>query len=152
MCLGGGLGGRIFAGSHIGFGSSKPLVYTIRSSVEGLSFSWNDKRSLLRRLYLYNIDGMDNVARCMALSPFASLLDLEIVGFHVELRQTVESVSIDDSLKVPTCVDFVKNCPNLTSLALRGFKLRDYKVCILLKIGYYCVHGSSQLKALSEPL
>lgn len=40
----------------------------------------------------------------------------------------------DDSLKSPTCVDFVNNCPNLTSLALRGFKLHDYKVRILVKV------------------
>lgn len=40
----------------------------------------------------------------------------------------------DDSLKSPTCVDFVNNCPNLTSMALRGFKLPDYKIRILLKV------------------
>lgn len=40
----------------------------------------------------------------------------------------------DDSLKLPTCVDFVNKCPNLTSMALRGFKLPDYKIRILLKV------------------
>lgn len=40
----------------------------------------------------------------------------------------------DDSLKSQTCVDLVNNCPNLTSLALRGFKLHDYKVRILVKV------------------
>ncbi|XP_048232642.1 F-box protein At4g02760 isoform X2 [Ricinus communis] len=69
---------------------------------------------------------------------------------HVELRQTLVSVSMncplierlffessktgrDESLKSPTCVDLVTNCPNLTSLALRGFKLHDCKVRILVK-------------------
>lgn len=40
----------------------------------------------------------------------------------------------DDSLKSQTCLDLVNNCPNLTSLALRGFKLHDYKVRILVKV------------------
>ncbi|XP_044503784.1 F-box protein SKIP17-like isoform X2 [Mangifera indica] len=156
--------------------SCQSLVYTIRNSVDVSSFSWNDKKtrqgkesfiltrsclkplsgesgaagSLLRRLHLYNIERMDNTSLCMALSACPSLLDLEIVGLHVELRQTLMSVSMncplierlffessktgrDDSLKSPTCVDFVNNCPHLTSLALRGFKLPDYKVRILLK-------------------
>jgi F-box/leucine-rich repeat protein 2/20 len=40
----------------------------------------------------------------------------------------------DDSLKSPTCIDLVDNCPHLSSLALRGFKLHDYKVRILVKV------------------
>ncbi|KAF9607622.1 hypothetical protein IFM89_037550 [Coptis chinensis] len=140
---------------------SCPMYYTIGNSVDA-GFSWNDRRSrqgkesyvltrpLLRRLHLYNIDRMDNTALCAALSSCPSLVDLEIVGLHVELRQTLESVSKncrllerlffessrtgrDDSLKSPTCVDLVNGCPNMTSLALRGFKLQDYKARILLK-------------------
>ncbi|XP_059660497.1 F-box protein SKIP17-like [Cornus florida] len=157
-------------------GSSQPLVYTIRNSADASGFSWNDKRSrqgkessiltrsclnplggdngapgfLLRRLHLYNIERMDNAALCAALSFCPSLLDLEIVGLHVELRQTLESVSRhchlierlffessktgrDDSLKLPTCSDLVNNCPHITSLALRGFKLHDYKARVLVK-------------------
>ncbi|GAY40675.1 hypothetical protein CUMW_053820 [Citrus unshiu] len=156
--------------------SCQSLVYTIRNSVDVSSFSWNDKKtrqgkesfiltrsclnplsgesgaagSRLRRLHLYNIERMDNASLSMALSACPSLLDLEIVGLHVELRQTLMSVSMscpllerlffessktgrDDSLKSPTCVDFVNNCPSLTSMALRGFKLPDYKIRILLK-------------------
>lgn len=40
----------------------------------------------------------------------------------------------DDSLKSPTCVDLVNNCPHLTSLSLRGFKLHDCKVRTLVKV------------------
>lgn len=166
----------IVPGPTLSPGSSQPLVYTIRNSVDAAGFSWNDKRSrqgkessilsrscltalsgdsgaagaLLKRLHLYNIERMDNTALCAALSACPSLLDLEIVGLHVELRQTLMSVSTnchlierlffessktgrDDSLKSPTCVDLVNNCPHLTSLALRGFKLHDYKVRILVK-------------------
>lgn len=157
-------------------GSCQPLVYTIQNSVDVSNFSWNEKKTrqgkessiltrsclnpisgdngaagaLLRRLHLYNIERMDNTSLCVALSACPYLLDLEMVGLHVELRQTLTSVSTscplierlffessktgrDDSLKSPTCVDLVNNCPNLTSLSLRGFKLHDCKVRVLVK-------------------
>ncbi|KAL7226623.1 hypothetical protein ACSBR1_021674 [Camellia fascicularis] len=166
----------IAPGPIVSPGSSQPLVYNIRNSTDASGFSWNDKRSrqgkessiltrsclsflsgdsgapgaLLRRLHLYNIERMDNASLCASLSACPSLLDLEIVGLYVELRQTLESVSKhcrsierlffessktgrDDSLKFPTCSDLVNNCPHLTSLALRGFKLQDYKVRVLVK-------------------
>ncbi|KAM7255791.1 hypothetical protein ACFE04_011532 [Oxalis oulophora] len=166
----------IVPGPSASNGSSQALVYTIRNSVDVSNFSWNDKKtrqgkessiltrsclnplsgnncaagSLLRRLHLYNIERMDNTSLCVALAACPSLLDLEIVGLHVELRQTLMSVSAnchlverlffessktgrDDSLKSPTCIDFVNNCPHLTSLSLRGFKLHDCKVRILVK-------------------
>ncbi|MBA0617645.1 hypothetical protein Godav_027072 [Gossypium davidsonii] len=164
-------------------GSCQPLVYSIRNSVDVSSFSWNDKKTrqgkessiltrsclyplsgdngaagtLLRRLHLYNIERMDNASLCVALAACPSLLDLEIVGLHVELRQTLMSVSSnchlierlffessktgrDDSLKSPTCVDLVNNCPNISYLSLRGFKLHDYKVRILVKEGSGCIN------------
>ncbi|KAA8543246.1 hypothetical protein F0562_021259 [Nyssa sinensis] len=166
----------IVPGPTASAGSSQPLVYTIRNSADASGFSWNDKRSrqgkessfltrsclisligdsggpgaLLRRLHLYNIERMDNTALCAALSACPSLVDLEIVGLHVELRQTLESVGKncqlierlffessktgrDDSLKLPTCSYLVNNCPRLSSLALRGFKLHDYKARVLVK-------------------
>ncbi|KAL4361869.1 hypothetical protein GQ457_04G028010 [Hibiscus cannabinus] len=122
-----------------------------RSCLYPLSGDNGAAGALLRRLHLYNIERMDNTSLCVALAACPSLIDLEIVGLsHVELRQTLMSVSSnchmierlffessktgrDDSLKSPTCVDFVNNCPNLSSLSLRGFKLHDYKVRILVK-------------------
>ncbi|KAI9119214.1 hypothetical protein K1719_009889 [Acacia pycnantha] len=167
----------VVAGAHASTGSCQPLVYTIRNATVDVSnFSWNDKRSrqgressiltrsclnpltgcddapgtLLRKLHLYNIERMDNASLCAALAACPSLLDLEIVGLHVELRQTLMSVSTncqlierlffessktgrDNSLKTPTCIHLVNSCPHLTSLSLRGFKLHDYKARILLK-------------------
>ncbi|KAJ1433081.1 Leucine-rich repeat domain superfamily [Sesbania bispinosa] len=158
-------------------GSCQPMVCIVRNTiVEVSNFSWNDKRSrqgressiltrcclsplngdggapgaLLRKLHLYNIERMDNASLGAALSACPSLLDLEIVGLHVELRQTLMSVSAnchlierlffessktgrDDSLKAQTCYELVNNCPHLTSLSLRGFKLHDCKVRILVK-------------------
>ncbi|RDY11205.1 F-box protein, partial [Mucuna pruriens] len=158
-------------------GSCQPLVCTVGNAiVEVSNFSWNDRRSrqgressiltrsclsplsrdggapgaLLRKLNLYNIERMDNASLSGALSACPSLLDLEIVGLHVELRQTLMSVSAnchlierlffessktgrDGSLKTQTCEELVNNCPHLTSLSLRGFKLHDYKVRVLVK-------------------
>ncbi|RWR72655.1 F-box family protein [Cinnamomum micranthum f. kanehirae] len=100
-------------------GTSRPMAYSINIPVVTPVFSWNDKRSrqgkescvltrscllclsmdsgaagsLLRSLHLYNIDRMDNAALCSALSSCPSLLDLEVVGLHVELKQTLEAVS-----------------------------------------------------------
>ncbi|KAI3732397.1 hypothetical protein L1987_63602 [Smallanthus sonchifolius] len=158
------------------FCSSEPLIYSIRNSSDASGVSWNDKRSRqgkessiltrsclsylsenggapgarLRRLHLFNIERMDNAALLASLSACPSLRDLEIVGLHVELRQTLESVSKhcplierlvfessktgrDDGLKYPTCNEFVHSCPNTTTLALKGFKLQDYKVRTLVK-------------------
>ncbi|XP_054813226.1 F-box protein At4g02760-like isoform X1 [Prosopis cineraria] len=167
----------VVAGAHASPGSCQPLVYTIRNAIVDVSnFSWNDKRSrqgressiltrsclsplngcggapgtLLRKLHLYNIERIDNASLCAALAACPSLLDLEIVGLHVELRQTLMTVSTnchlierlffessktgrDDSLKTPTCILLVNSCPHLISLSLRGFKLHDCKVRILLK-------------------
>ncbi|KAG6776339.1 hypothetical protein POTOM_019845 [Populus tomentosa] len=166
----------IVPGPTLPHGSCQPLVYGIRNAVEVSNFSWNDKKTrqgkesstltrycltplsgdngaagaVLRGLHLYNIERIDNTSLCGALSACPSLLDLEIIGLHVDLRQTLVSVSMncplierlffessktgrDDSLKSSTCVDLVNNCPNLTSLALRGFKLYDYKLRILVK-------------------
>ncbi|WCJ21543.1 F-box/RNI-like superfamily protein [Euphorbia peplus] len=166
----------VVPGPTVSPGSCQPLVYSIRNSVDVSNFSWNEKKTrqgkessvltrsclyplnkdasaagtLLRRLHLYNIERIDNTALSGALSACPSLLDLEFVGLHVELRQTLVSVSMncplierlffessksgrDESLKSPTCVDLVNNCPNINSLALRGFKLHDCKVRILVK-------------------
>ncbi|KAK3018357.1 hypothetical protein RJ639_004769 [Escallonia herrerae] len=93
---------------------------------------------------------MDNAALDAALSACSSLLDLEIIGLHVELKQTLESVSEhchlierlffessktgrDDSLKLPICNELVNNCSHLAFLALRGFKLHDVKARVLVK-------------------
>ncbi|GAB2241385.1 hypothetical protein Droror1_Dr00018160 [Drosera rotundifolia] len=168
----------IVPGPGASSGSSQCLVYSMRSSAETAGISWNDKRSrqgkessiltrsclislvapdngsagglLLRRLHLYNIDRIDSPVLCMTISACPSLVDLKIVGLHVELKQTLESVSgscpllhrlffesskagRDDSIKLQTCVNFVNNCPELTTLALRGVKLHDPKVRILVK-------------------
>ncbi|KAK1314165.1 F-box protein [Acorus calamus] len=155
-------------------GPSRPMAYSIGNAFDTSVLSWNDKRSrkgrdsssvltraclqtldgvagaLLRSLHLYNIDRMDSTPLCVALSACKSLLDLEIIGLHVELKQILDSISAnchllerlffessksdrDDSLNTSTCVDLVSGCPHLTSLSLRGFKLHDNKIRVLVK-------------------
>ncbi|KAJ7972783.1 F-box family protein [Quillaja saponaria] len=135
-------------------GSCQPLVCSIRNPIVDVSnFSWNDKRSrqgkessiltryclsplggeggapgaLLRRLHLYNIERMDNTSLCAALSVCPSLLDLEIVGLHVELRQTLVSVSANCHLVERLFFESSKTGRD------DRFKLHDCKVRILVK-------------------
>ncbi|KAE8680406.1 transducin family protein [Hibiscus syriacus] len=117
-------------------GSCQPLVYTIQNFVDVFSFSWNEKktRALLWRLHLYNIERMDNTSLCVALAAYPSLLDLEIVGLHVELRQTFMSVSSNCHLIERLFFESSKTGRDDSSLSLRGFKLHDYKVRILVKV------------------
>ncbi|XP_020099423.1 F-box protein SKIP17-like isoform X2 [Ananas comosus] len=122
-----------------------------RSCLAALSLDGGAAGALLRKLYLYNIDKMNNAALCLALKACQSLADLKLVGLPVELRQTLTAISKycclierlfiessdigrDDGLKSSTCSDLVKGCPNISSLSLRGFKLHDHKVSILVKI------------------
>ncbi|RZC48872.1 hypothetical protein C5167_017295 [Papaver somniferum] len=121
-----------------------------RSCLTSLSLDGGASGALLKKLHLYNIDKMDNTTLRVALSVCQALTDFEIVGLVTELKQTLESVSTncpnleclliesyktgrDDSLKSTTCVGFINGCPRLTSLALRGFILQDYKIRILMK-------------------
>uniref|UniRef100_A0A7N0SYE0 F-box domain-containing protein n=1 Tax=Kalanchoe fedtschenkoi TaxID=63787 RepID=A0A7N0SYE0_KALFE len=121
-----------------------------RSCLTSLGGNNGATGALLKQLYLHNIERLDDSAVCAALSTCPSLLDLEIVGLNVELKQILVSVASscsmiqrlyfdssiagrDDNLTAPICVDFVSNCPFLTSLSLRGCKLHDNKVRILIK-------------------
>ncbi|THU72568.1 hypothetical protein C4D60_Mb04t13520 [Musa balbisiana] len=155
---------------------SRPMSYSTRNPMDTSGLSWSQKRprkgketslltrscllalsvdggaagNFLRSLHLYNIDKMDNFALCKALSSCPFLLDLEVVGLHVEPKRMLDAVSMnchtierlffessdtgkDYSLNTPTCTGLVHGCPNLMSLALRGFKLHDHKVSILIK-------------------
>ncbi|XP_020241549.1 F-box protein At4g02733-like isoform X2 [Asparagus officinalis] len=126
-----------------------------RSCLLALSLDGGAAGALLRRLHLYNIDKMDSHALCTALFACQSLLDLEVVGLHVELKRTLDAVSTschsierlfiessdagrDDSLNSAACTDLVNGCPHVRSLALRGFKLHDSKVRTLVK-GFRCL-------------
>ncbi|KAK8933630.1 F-box protein [Platanthera zijinensis] len=127
----------------------QPCILT-RSCLLALSADGAVAGTLLRSLHLYNIDKMDVYAFSVALSVCPSLLNLEVVGLRFELRQVLDSVSAnchsmeslfvessetgsDDSLKTSTCVDLVNGCPRIMSLTLRGFKLNDHKVRVLIK-------------------
>ncbi|KAA3474984.1 F-box protein [Gossypium australe] len=138
-------------------GSCQPLVYSIRNSVDVSSFSWNDKKtrqgkesSILTRSCLYPLSGDNGAAghvelRQTLMSVSSNCHLIERLFFESSktgmdsLHECVFKCSNtpaqrrDDSLKSPTCVDLVNNCRNISSLSLRGFKLHDYKVRILVK-------------------
>eukprot|EP01018_Ginkgo_biloba_P032664 Gb_01688 [translate_table: standard] len=121
-----------------------------RSCLDTLSLDNGASGALLKTLHLFNIDEMDSKALCKAISCCPSLLDLEIVGLHIQLKSTLDCLSSHcqhlerlgcqssktgraEALKSRTCTQLVKGCPNLSALALRGFKLSDQKANILLK-------------------
>lgn len=121
-----------------------------RSCLAPLSSNGGTIGFSLRRLHLLNIERLDDLSLHAALSVCASLRDLEIVGLNVDLCQTIGSISKscplierlffesskagrDCSFKLQSCSDLVNNCPNISSLALRGFKLHDTKVRVLFK-------------------
>ncbi|KAL4572039.1 hypothetical protein LXL04_018807 [Taraxacum kok-saghyz] len=103
----------------------------------------------LRRLHLYYIERMDTIALMESLSVFPSLVDLEIVCLHVDINDTLESVSghcrlikrfiyqsdleSDSMLQSLVCKEFVLNCPQITTLALKGCKLNDHSARVLVK-------------------
>ncbi|PWA56865.1 F-box domain, Leucine-rich repeat domain, L domain-like protein [Artemisia annua] len=89
----------------------------------------------LRRLHLYNIRGMDNTALSASLSVCPSLIDLEIVcsntvgSFHFSRA----ALRIRAYLEESKWSKFVRNCPNITTLALKGFEMSDRMACKLVK-------------------
>lgn len=132
----------------------RKIFHLTRSCLDTLSLENGAAGSLLKTLHLYNIDEMDSKALCKAISFCPSLADLEVVGLHIQLRSLLNCLSSHchhlerlccqssktgrtEALKSRTCVQLVKGCPNLSSLALRGFKLNDQKVNVLLKGFHY---------------
>ncbi|MED6106808.1 hypothetical protein PIB30_007834 [Stylosanthes scabra] len=130
--------------------SRKDSCHLTRCCLSPLNADGGALGALLRKLHLYNIAWMDSWSLVEALSVCPSLLDLEIVGLDVELGHILSSVSAnchlierfafatskigrDESLKIQTCTDLVTSCPHVTSLSLRGTRLHDYKVRILIK-------------------
>lgn len=136
------------------FNYDRKISYLTRSCLDTLSLENGAAGALLKTLHLYNIDEMDSRALCKAISFCPSLADLEVVGLHIQLRSLLNCLSSHchhlerlccqssktgrtEALKTRTCVQLVKGCPNLSSLALRGFKLNDQKVNVLLKGFHY---------------
>ncbi|PWA37153.1 F-box domain, Leucine-rich repeat domain, L domain-like protein [Artemisia annua] len=132
-----------------------------------ISLNGNGGSVGLRRLHLYNIEGIDDTALA-SLSVCPSLIDLEIVCLYVNLKLTLESLSKHiplierlicefssrdhNALEYETCSKFVLNCPNITTLALKGFAMPDSLAIKLIK-GFrklkhvdfsdtYCLTGS----------
>nr|KAJ0185632.1 hypothetical protein LSAT_V11C900457820 [Lactuca sativa] len=101
-------------------GKESPIL--TRSCWSSLSANGGALGARLRRLHLYNMERIDNTALLASLSACPSLLDLEMDNYDYHLF-----TCRDDDLKYPTCNEFVRSCPSITALSLKGFKLHDYK-------------------------
>ncbi|KAL1351510.1 hypothetical protein HN51_015430 [Arachis hypogaea] len=130
--------------------SQKDSCHLTRCCLNPLNADGGALGALLRKLHLYNIGPMDSPSLVETLSVCPSLLDLEIVGLDVELGCILSSVSANchlierfafaasttgrnEILNIQTCSHLVAGCPHLTSLSLRGIRIHDYKVRILVK-------------------
>ncbi|KAJ7557753.1 hypothetical protein O6H91_04G008100 [Diphasiastrum complanatum] len=112
----------------------------------------------LQKLHLYHIEEMDSNSLCRAITACPSLLDIELVGLHISMKALFECLAVQcsnlkrlccqapklysltngwdeavqEAIKAVSCTELAIGCPNITFLALRGYKLRDRKVSILL--------------------
>lgn len=106
--------------------------------------------SLLKTLHLFNVYEIDNVALCTALYSCPSLCDLELVKLNVQLKSVLSCLSSRchllerlcfqsrkmvrmEGLRSHTCIQFLAGCPKISSLSLKGFKLNDEELDMLLK-------------------
>ncbi|CAN8308620.1 unnamed protein product [Cochlearia groenlandica] len=140
---------------------SGELPLLTRSCLSPLSFDNGFAGGLLRSLQLYNLTSINSQSLCSVLSHCSNLTDLKIVGFvsgyelhrleqlkgitrncrmleHLYIENFVSAGLIGDS----TLVEFLDNCPNLTSLTLVKFGVND-------AIARSIITGFHQLKYLN---
>ncbi|OAY81644.1 F-box protein [Ananas comosus] len=108
-----------------------------RSCLAALSLDGGAAGALLRKLYLYNIDKMNNAALCLALKACQSLADLKLVGL-LYLKERVLVLQglcnlkyVDFSTSLSITGTFLRNLGSGTdTFALEALILRD---CLHLK-------------------
>lgn len=109
--------------------------------------------AMLETLHLFNICKMDSLNLCRVIVACPALTDLELVGLRINARVVLNTVALHchglkrlcfqspkesgwspyGIIKTVNCIQVVQGCPNISSLALRGFRLPDQKVTVLLK-------------------
>ncbi|KAI5061066.1 hypothetical protein GOP47_0023571 [Adiantum capillus-veneris] len=130
-------------------------VFLTKSCLEPLLVSGGAFGALLQTLHLQNIVELDSRSVCKVIAACPGLLDLEMIGLHVDERKVLRSVTmcchkltrlclqspkaeysnswVSYSMRTLSCNEIINGCPNIASLSLRGFKLPDQKVRLLLK-------------------
>ncbi|KAH7284469.1 hypothetical protein KP509_34G055400 [Ceratopteris richardii] len=130
-------------------------IFLTKSCLEPLFVSGGAVGLLLQTLHLQNIVELDSRNVCKAIAACPGLMDLQIIGLHINERKVLRSVSmfchklthlclesprpdfssswLSYSMRTVSCSELVNGCPNISSLSLRGFKLPDQKVKLLLK-------------------
>ncbi|MCO5581390.1 hypothetical protein L7F22_035273 [Adiantum nelumboides] len=143
-------------------------VFLTKSCLEPLLLSGGVAGGLLQTLHLQNIVELDSRSVCKVVAACPGLLDLEMIGLHVDERKVLRSVTlcchklirlclqspkaefsnswVSYSMRTLSCNEIITGCPNIASLSLRGFKLPDQKVRLLLKE----IQGSDILRLMDQ--
>ncbi|CAH8333766.1 unnamed protein product [Eruca vesicaria subsp. sativa] len=133
--------GKELRSLKLGCVSSRSIFLLTRSCLAPLTFNHG---GLLRSLHLYNLILMPGKSLCDVLSVCVNLADLKIIGFvsgdklnpveHLgsitRNCRLIEHLFLEhcggaDSATSSTVVEFVDNCPNLSSLTLLQFGVND---------------------------
>ncbi|XP_024010071.1 F-box protein At4g02760 isoform X2 [Eutrema salsugineum] len=153
--------GKELRSLKLGCVSLKSLL--TRSCLAPLYFNHGFAGGLLRSLHLYNLILMDRKSICDVLAACSNLTDLKIVGFvsrdilnpleqlasvtrncrlmeHLFLENYYRSTA--DLTTDSNLVEFVDDCPNLTSLTLQHFALNDARARVI-------INGFRQLKYIN---
>lgn len=123
---------------------SRSISVLTRSCLAPLSFNHGFAGGLLRSLHLYNLVLMPGKTLSAALSVCANLTDLKVIGFvsgdkvnpvehlapitrncHLIEHLFLKNCGAADPATCSTVVEFVNNCPNLSSLTLLQFGVID---------------------------
>ncbi|KAL0746337.1 hypothetical protein Bca101_028339 [Brassica carinata] len=137
--------GKELRSLKLGSISSTSTFLLTRSCLAPLSFNHGFAGGLLRSLHLYNLTLTPGKSLCAVLSVCPNLTDLKVIGFisgtdkvhSVEhLAPITKNCRLIEHLFLENCgaagppssssvVEFVDNCPNLSSLTLFQFGVND---------------------------
>ncbi|KAG2330827.1 hypothetical protein Bca52824_002007 [Brassica carinata] len=136
--------GKELRSLKLGCVSSRSVFMLTRSCLAPLTFNHGFAGGLLRSLHLYNLILVPGKSLCAVLSVCPNLTDLKITGFvsgdkvnpveHLALitrncrlieHLFLENCRVADPATSSTVLEFVDNCPNLSSVTLLQFGVTD---------------------------
>ncbi|KAL1312204.1 hypothetical protein AAHE18_16G020800 [Arachis hypogaea] len=116
--------------------SQKDSCHLTRCCLNPLNADGGALGALLRKLHLYNIGQMDSPSLVETLDvELGRILSSVSANCHLIERFAfaASTTGRNKILNIQTCSHLVAGCPHLTSLSLRGIRIHDYKVRILVK-------------------
>ncbi|KAL0712620.1 hypothetical protein Bca4012_019598 [Brassica carinata] len=136
--------GKELRSLKLGCVSSRSVFMLTRSCLAPLTFNHGFAGGLLRSLHLYNLILVPGKSLCAVLSVCPNLTDLKVTGFvsgdkvnpveHLVLitrncrlieHLFLENCRVADPATSSTVLEFVDNCPNLSSVTLLQFGVTD---------------------------